>query len=111
MRLCYKLFLAREVKAFGEGPCRLLEQVEETGSLNKAAARMELSYTKAWHVLKRSEKELGFSLLVREVGGREGGGSALTPQGRDMVRRYRAFCQEAEEALNSLYQKHFGHLE
>ena len=29
---------------FGEGPCRLLHLIEETGSLRSAAAQMGLSY-------------------------------------------------------------------
>ena len=32
---------------FGEGPCRLLHLIEETGSLRSAAAQMGLSYSKA----------------------------------------------------------------
>ena len=32
---------------FGEGPCRLLHRIEETGSLRAAAQAMGLSYSKA----------------------------------------------------------------
>lgn len=31
-------------KFFGEGPCRLLEGVEETGSLRASAAREDMAY-------------------------------------------------------------------
>ena len=34
-------------KFFGEGPCRLLRLVEQTGSLRAAAAAMEMAYSKA----------------------------------------------------------------
>lgn len=43
---------------FGEGPCRLLHLIEETGSLRSAAARMGLSYSKALRLVQHAEKEL-----------------------------------------------------
>ena len=39
-------------KFFGEGPCRLLRAVEETGSLRAAAISMDMAYSKAMKLLK-----------------------------------------------------------
>lgn len=44
---------------FGEGPCRLLHRIEETGSLRAAAQAMGLSYSKALRMVKRAEKRIG----------------------------------------------------
>ena len=66
---------------FGEGPCRLLHLIEETGSLRSAAAQMGLSYSKALRLVQHAEKELGFALTCKTIGGRGGGGSTLTPTG------------------------------
>ena len=41
---------------FGEGPCRLLHRIEETGSLRAAAQAMGLSYSKA---LRMGGKRIG----------------------------------------------------
>ena len=38
-------------KFFGEGPCRLLRGVEETGSLRSAALDMGMAYTKALKIM------------------------------------------------------------
>ena len=54
---------------FGEGPCRLLHRIEETGSLRAAAQAMGLSYSKALRMVKRAEKELGFALTRKTIGG------------------------------------------
>ena len=62
---------------FGEGPCRLLHLIEETGSLRSAAAQMGLSYSKALRLVQHAEKELGFALTCKTIGGRGGGGSTL----------------------------------
>ena len=40
---------------FGEGPCRLLHLIEETGSLRSAAAQMGLSYSKALRLVQHAE--------------------------------------------------------
>ena len=58
---------------FGEGPCRLLHLIEETGSLRSAAAQMGLSYSKALRLVQHAEKELGFALTCKTIGGRGGG--------------------------------------
>lgn len=44
---------------FGEGPCRLLHLIEETGSLRSAAAQMGLSYSKALRLVQHAEKGTG----------------------------------------------------
>ena len=67
-------------KAFGPGMSALLRGIEETGSLQGAAQSMNMAYSKAWKMLKESEKAWGFMLTDRETGGRDGGGSTLTPQ-------------------------------
>ena len=54
---------------FGEGPCRLLHLIEETGSLRSAAAQMGLSYSKALRLVQHAEKELGFALTCKTIGG------------------------------------------
>ena len=61
---------------FGEGPCRLLHLIEETGSLRSAAAQMGLSYSKALRLVQHAEKELGFALTCKTIGGGGGAGRA-----------------------------------
>ena len=51
-------------KFFGEGPCRLLHAIEETGSLRSAAISMGLAYTKALRIIKNAEAALGFPLTT-----------------------------------------------
>ena len=84
-----KLTLCKEDRFFGPGVCELLERIRETGSIQAAAARMELSYTKAWKILNRAEQELGTSLINRMSGGKNGGSSTLTPAGEEAVKDFR----------------------
>ena len=51
IRVRASLRLVKEDKLFGPGAAQLLEGVDELGSLRRSAARMEMSYNKAWNVI------------------------------------------------------------
>lgn len=95
-------------KFFGEGPCRLLHAVEETGSLRAAAQSMGMAYTKAMKLLKTAEQALGFPLTTRTTGGRAGGGSQLTEQGREWLNRYEQYRDACIQANRQLYLEFFS---
>ncbi|MBP9999953.1 MAG: LysR family transcriptional regulator [Clostridiales bacterium] len=94
-------------KFFGEGPCRLLHAVEETGSLRAGAKSFGMAYTKAMKLLKTAEKSLGFPLTIRAIGGKSGGGSVLTPEGKEWLEKYEAYRNACKEANQKLYQQYF----
>ena len=94
-------------KFFGEGPYRLLCAVEETGSLRAAAMSMNMAYTKALKVLKNAEAALGFPLTARTTGGKDGGGSQLTPEGKEWITRYEAYRNACVQANRQLYLEFF----
>ena len=106
-RVQASLRLVREDKLFGPGAAQLLAGVDELGSLRKSAARMEMSYNKAWNIVKNSEALLGRPLVTRRAGGAKGGGAALTDAGRDLLARYRAFEKAGKQALARLAEQYF----
>ncbi|MGB4503810.1 MAG: LysR family transcriptional regulator [Syntrophaceticus sp.] len=108
LKLRYKIWLETTGKVFGEGPCDILTRVERLGSLKGATAEMGMSYSHAWKLIKGLEQRLGFKLLQFQVGGETGGGASLTPEARELIRRYRAFMKETDQLLNELFQRHFG---
>lgn len=95
------------IKFFGEGPCRLLRRVEKTGSLRAAAMEMEMAYSKASKILKQAEESLGFPLTTRSAGGKDGGGSRLTPEGKRWLQQYEAYRDACVKASQELYRLHF----
>lgn len=94
-------------KFFGEGPLRLLRSVERTGSLRAAAIEMEMAYSKAIRLLKQAEANLGFPLTQRSTGGKDGGGSVLTPEGKRWLRQYEAYRDACVRANQELYRRFF----
>ena len=95
-------------KFFGEGPARLLHLIEETGSLNAAASSMGMAYTKALKLLNNAEKNLGFPLTVRAVGGKAGGGSTLTSEGEVWLKKYEDYRDACLKTNSKLYEEFFG---
>ena len=68
MRAVTKIFLYEDdVKFFGEGPYKLLQCIGETHSLNAAASKMYMSYSKAFAMVKRAEEALGFPLTEKRI--------------------------------------------
>lgn len=108
MKIAYKVWLDNDGKEFGEGPYQLLKRIEERGSLHQAAIDMKMSYRKAWRTLHAIESRLGFSLLHRQVGGASGGGSQITNAGREFMQQYEGFRDDVKEALQKIYERHFG---
>ena len=66
-----------EEKFFGPGIAVLLHRVEEYHSIRQATASMGMAYSKAWAIIRRAERELGFPLLNTTTGGKEGGGASF----------------------------------
>jgi molybdate transport system regulatory protein len=94
-------------KFFGEGPARLLRGVERTGSLRAASLEMNMAYTKALKLVKNAEAALGFPLISSMAGGKAGGGSNLTPKGKEWLERYEKYRDECIQANYRLYLEHF----
>lgn len=94
-------------KAFGPGLAQLLEGIAAYGSLRRSAAEMDMSYNKAWKIVKNSEAQWGQALIERKIGGVRGGGAVLTAFGQSLLTRYRAFEQAAQIVLNELAQEYF----
>lgn len=105
-RMSVKLY--GDSKAFGPGIAALLRNVEKTGSLQKASAAMNMAYSKAWRILKETEKEWGIALTARETGGRDGGGSTLTPEAVEILEHYEAFMMETRREADRLFEQYFS---
>lgn len=72
----------------GHGRMALLRAVAEQGSITQAARAFGMSYKAAWDAIDGMNRLAGAPLVERVTGGRGGGGTRLTEQGRRLVSRY-----------------------
>jgi molybdate transport system regulatory protein len=72
----------------GHGRIALLRAVADHGSITQAAKAFGMSYKAAWTAINTMNALSGTSLVERVTGGRGGGSTQLTEQGRRLVERY-----------------------
>lgn len=102
-----KLCLYYEEKSFGPGVALLMKLVRELGSLSAACQEMHMAYSKAWKIIHKAERDLGFPLMKGRRGGESGGATVLTDQGEAFLNRYLAFSKEVEAAVEELFLQYY----
>ena len=90
----------------GKGLILLLTKIDELSSVNKATKEMDLSYSKADRIISRSERALGFDLVIRRKGGVNRDGCLLTSRAKKIIQLY----NEADLAVKELAQEKFAKL-
>ncbi|MBI1174017.1 MAG: LysR family transcriptional regulator [Sideroxydans sp.] len=86
----------------GDVRIALLEQIDETGSISKAAKAVGISYKTAWDAVDSMKNLSGEPLVESASGGKGGGGTRLSEAARKLVQTYRLIQQEHERFLASL---------
>lgn len=84
--------------AFGPGKAQLLESLLETGSLNRSASAMKMSYVKALALVRAMNTHFSEPLVVLSRGGKDGGGTQITATGRKVLAEYHAMREASEAA-------------
>lgn len=107
LRPVLSIRIHRNEKCFGPGVAQLLRQVQVSHSLRGAAMSMGMAYSKAWTVMRRSEQELGFPLLVYTTGGKHGGGATLTPEAEKLLEAYDRYCQKIRKVSEQYFAEEF----
>ncbi len=100
-------FTMGDMHAFGSGLARLLENIERSGTLSRAAEDSGMSYRHAWKLLRNAEKHLGKRLILPKAGGVGGGGTVLSDEGRRLLNVFKHLNREvaafADERFAQLY--------
>jgi len=73
----------------GPGKADLLDQIDATSSLSRAAAALGMSYMRAWSLVKVMNRGFREPLVELTRGGAGGGGARLTGTGRTALDLYR----------------------
>jgi len=85
--------------ALGPGKMKLLEQIDQHGSIAGACREMGMSYRRAWLLVEGLKQAFREPVLETQQGGSSGGSCRLTPYGRSILTRYRALERTARAAV------------
>jgi molybdate transport system regulatory protein len=97
--------MSGEEIAFGPGRAELLESLLVTGSLNRTAAEMKMSYVKALSLAKTMNAQFAEPLVELARGGKQGGGTHVTDLGRKVLAEYLAMTEATEKAARPSWQR------
>ncbi len=115
MQICYNEYMGINIRSkiwleiegetvFGSGRRSLLDEIDRLGSINKAAKATNISFRKALSYIQSMESRLGTVLVLRQAGGRNGGGASLTEDARNLLGKYRRL----ESGVNELLDRKFS---
>ena len=111
MKVRVKIWIEDEEKnlIFGGGKTEVLELIDETGSISKAAQRVGMNYKKAWSHIKILENNIEDALVHTNKGQGELSGSSLTPKAREVIQTYKILQYDikkyADERFKELFLK------
>jgi molybdate transport system regulatory protein len=106
-----ELSFYREDELFlGYAQIRLLKQVSIDGSIHAAAKNLKMSYQHAWHLLDKLNLLSPVPIVIRQKGGKDGGGCRISPYGMKLIRTYEKkvadiiqFLEESNSELRSCF--------
>jgi molybdate transport system regulatory protein len=101
--LAGNLWLHREEhKYLGGDRINLLEKIDELGSITKAAKAAGISYKNAWDTINCINNLADKPLVERLAGGKGGGGTSLTMEGKNVVIQFKTLQEEHRNFLINL---------
>lgn len=74
--------------ALGPGKAELLRHIFQTGSISQSARRMQMSYNRAWLLVRTMNHCFKKPLVTATRGGDKRGGAQLTEAGRQVLALY-----------------------
>ena len=89
----------------GPGKADLLEAIGRTGSIRAAAEELDMSYMRAWTLVRTMNAVFKSPLVEKERGGSEQGGAQLTERGESVLRLYREMEEKAARASAPEWQR------
>jgi molybdate transport system regulatory protein len=88
------------VKVLGPGRVELIGHIARLGSISAAAKKMNMSYRRAWTLIRAINEAAGETLVEVTTGGRGGGGASVTASGKEAVALYLRIVQHAARAAS-----------
>lgn len=89
-------------KFLGADRIALLEKIHELGSITRAAQAVGISYKTAWDQVNTLNNLAEKPLVERLTGGKGGGGTSLTTEGKKVLEQFKTIQEEHSKFLRNL---------
>jgi molybdate transport system regulatory protein len=98
-------FHKEDRKFLGGDRINLLEKIDELGSITKAAKVVGISYKTAWDMINMVNNVSEKPLVHPMTGGKGGGGTSLTAEGKKIIKLFRIIQEEHRKFLGNLEER------
>lgn len=105
-----KVSLRMEDVFMDEQTAQLLYLIDRMGSIRDACLKMNISYSKGMKMITILEQQTQCQLVVKKVGGAQGGLTYLTRQGHEFLRQYKKYEKEVNEKAQELFDIYFQNI-
>lgn len=100
VKIRFRLWIDQgELPYLGIGRIVLLENIMKYGSITKGAEAINMSYRKAWQLVEDMNKLSDKPLVVKRLGGKEGGGAIVTKEGKQIIKEFYKLQSRVEDFL------------
>ena len=104
LRIRLRVYVGEEI-AIGPGKAQLLEQIARTGSILGAARSLEMSYMRAWTLVRTMNHCFEKPLVRTARGGSQGGRAVLTSHGKEILALYVDMTEKSHRAATPSWRK------
>lgn len=96
----------KENLIFGGGKTQILEYIDQSGSISKAAEILGMNYKKAWSHIKILQEFIDDELVIVQKG-RTSGGTVLTPKAKELMLQYKQLQKEVKDFTSKRFDELF----
>ena len=105
----FRIYFGEEI-ALGPGKVELLNCIAETGSISEAARHMDMSYNRAWLLVRTMNRCFKEPLVIATRGGDTHGGTELTKTGQQVLALYQKLESKVKSATRPMLDRIFSHI-
>jgi molybdate transport system regulatory protein len=102
-RMRIRIYAGRRM--LGPGKMELLAYIADVGSLSGAAKKMQMSYMRAWNLVKELNRDSKRPMVALSRGGTRGGAAAVTPFGKRVLALYQRMERESRRVATPYGRK------
>ncbi len=81
---------------------QLLQEIRKNGSLSGSAKKMSISYQHVWNMIDEMNRISPSPLVMKQRGGVNGGGTAISGYGERMIREYMLIQAEIKKVVDQI---------
>lgn len=107
MRAQIQVRLVNQKPFFGPGTVTLLRQIDRMESVRDACEKAGISYSKGWTILRAAEEALGYRIVERQSGGKNGGMAYVTENGKKLLKLFEAYEKEMKQMADEKFKQFF----